>query len=44
MPRNNTNELYLRNFIRNGYKLFDAESLERDVTGKCQVVSQSALW
>ncbi|HQR05182.1 MAG TPA: PAS domain S-box protein [Gemmatales bacterium] len=36
LPRNKTNELYLRNFIQHGYKLFDAETLERDADGNAK--------
>ncbi|MFT3878901.1 MAG: PAS domain S-box protein [Gemmatales bacterium] len=33
LPRNTTNEHYLHHFIQNGYKLFDAETLEKDAQG-----------
>jgi two-component system, cell cycle sensor histidine kinase and response regulator CckA len=33
LPRNKTNELYLYNFIQNGYTLYDAETQEKDAQG-----------
>lgn len=33
LPRNKTNENYLKQFMMNGYQLFDAETQEKDVHG-----------